>query len=1061
MAQTTAFTYQGRLDHTGSPANGSYDFRFTIYNAASDGSAISGSVTNDATVVSNGLFTVTLDFGSVPFDGSNRWLDIGVRTNGSGDTFTTLNPRQPITSAPYAITAARLSGTVPNGGIGGAYSNAVIFNNPANQFTGSFIGNGSALSNVNATTLGGLNANQFWKLAGNAGTAPGANFIGTTDGQPFELKVANDRVFRFEPALEVPNIVGGSRSNFVTPGVRGATIAGGGLPLYPNFIEADYGAIGGGTFHGVTGPWGTIAGGRDNRVHAESATIAGGFRNNIGTNAFVATIGGGVLNAIQTNVSAATIGGGDRNIISFTYGTISGGVLNRAEGGPAPTVGGGDQNVAGGHYTTVGGGRLNTAIGFTSTLGGGSGNMIETNADHATIAGGLNNRIQRLGFRGVIGGGQNNLIETNVFGGTIGGGTLNRIGTNSSYATIAGGSGNVISNGPVSFGPGAGTIGGGFQNYNSGWAATIAGGWQNIVTGTSDFIGGGTLNSVSNNNSAVVGGSLNTVLSERSIIGGGGNNTNQINSEFSVIGGGFQNVIRNDSGRSVIGGGYSNTISPAGFYATIPGGEQNSAAAYGFSAGRRARGNHTGAFVWADSTAADFPSTAANQFSVRASGGVRFVTSGAGVTLDGQPILSGTVSSGQITDGASLTEILDDDGPGSGLNADLLDGLDSTAFAPASHNHFGESWIGAANTGLSVTTTSSAPGVVAGILGRQGAGSGFGSVTPGGVWGDSEWGLGVLGTAALDGVLGWHTHSNSIGSGVRGFTASSGGRGVSGTAAATNGPTVGVSGEVRSPAGIGLYGLHNNTTGTSAGVHGDTHSTAGSAVGVLGQVTSTAPGGFSAGVRGINNGTGSLGIGVYGSHAGGGWGVNGTANSGIGVRGTSTSGAGLVGVSTSSNPIEAYSSTDREFYVSNTGSVFADGPYSGAGADFAELLPAKEGLEPGDVLVVDDAGQMTRSTEAAQENVVGVYSTQPGFLGGADENGNNAGKVPLAVIGVVPVKVTGENGAIKPGNLLVTSSTPGHAMKAGADRRVGTIIGKALTPFNGSSGVIQMLVVLQ
>ena len=123
--------------------------------------------------------------------------------------------------------------------------------------------------------------------------------------------------------------------------------------------------------------------------------------------------------------------------------------------------------------------------------------MIETNADHATVAGGLNNRIQRFSFRGVISGGETNVIETNVFAGTIGGGTFNRIGTNSSYATI-GGTLNVISNGPVSFGLGAGTIGGGYDNYNSGWAATIAGGWQNIVTGTSDFIGGGTGNSVSN-----------------------------------------------------------------------------------------------------------------------------------------------------------------------------------------------------------------------------------------------------------------------------------------------------------------------------------------------------------------------------------------------------------------------------------------------------------------------------------------------------------------------------------------------------------------------------------
>jgi hypothetical protein len=297
---------------------------------------------------------------------------------------------------------------------------------------------------------------------------------------------------------------------------------------------------------------------------------------------------------------------------------------------------------------------------------------------------------------------------------------------------------------------------------------------------------------------------------------------------------------------------------------------------------------------------------------------------------------------------------------------------------------------------------------------------------------------------------------------VEGRTLSTSGIGIRGLATAISGATYGVYGDADSPTGVGVYGKHDSTTGTAAGVQGDTDSTAVAAVGVLGQVTSTGPGGNSAAVRGINNGTGGNGIGVWGSHAGSGWGVYGTANSGIGVRGVSTSGPGVAAVSSTGNPFEAYSSgSDREFYISNTGSVFADGPYSGAGADFAELLPAKAGLEPGDVLVVDDDGQMTRSTEAAQENVVGVYSTQPGFLGGADENGDNAGKVPLAVIGVVPVKVTGENGAIKPGNLLVTSSTPGHAMKAGADRRVGTIIGKALAPFNGSSGVIQMLVVLQ
>ena len=62
---------------------------------------------------------------------------------------------------------------------------------------------------------------------------------------------------------------------------------------------------------------------------------------------------------------------------------------------------------------------------------------------------------------------------------------------------------------------------------------------------------------------------------------------------------------------------------------------------------------------------------------------------------------------------------------------------------------------------------------------------------------------------------------------------------------------------------------------------------------------------------------------------------------------------------------------------------------------------------------------------------------------------------------MVPVKVSAENGAIHPGDLLVASSTPGHAMKAGSDPSVGTVIGKALGSLENGTGVIQMLVMLQ
>ena len=75
FAQGSAFTYQGRLTDSGSPANGNYDLRFTLYDAISGGTILGGPVTNTVVGVSNGLFTVVLDFGAGPFDGNSRWLD--------------------------------------------------------------------------------------------------------------------------------------------------------------------------------------------------------------------------------------------------------------------------------------------------------------------------------------------------------------------------------------------------------------------------------------------------------------------------------------------------------------------------------------------------------------------------------------------------------------------------------------------------------------------------------------------------------------------------------------------------------------------------------------------------------------------------------------------------------------------------------------------------------------------------------------------------------------------------------------------------------------------------
>lgn len=111
-AQGTAFTYQGRLGSGGNPANGFFDITFSMWTNASGPAQVGATVTTNAVAVSNGLFTVALDFGN-QFPGADRWLEIGVRTNGGG-AFATLAPRQKLTPTPYAITSSSLSGTLAN-----------------------------------------------------------------------------------------------------------------------------------------------------------------------------------------------------------------------------------------------------------------------------------------------------------------------------------------------------------------------------------------------------------------------------------------------------------------------------------------------------------------------------------------------------------------------------------------------------------------------------------------------------------------------------------------------------------------------------------------------------------------------------------------------------------------------------------------------------------------------------------------------------------------------------------------------------------------------------------
>jgi len=393
-------------------------------------------------------------------------------------------------------------------------------------------------------------------------------------------------------------------------------------------------------------------------------------------------------------------------------------------------------------------------------------------------------------------------------------------------------------------------------------------------------------------------------------------------------------------------------------------------------------------------------------------------------------------------------------------NANLVGGQPAGAFAAISHSHLGETWTGQDNP-LTINGSFAGPSL---LVDNSGAGDGLF--------------VKAVGESGID------VRNNS---------------GYATIYAENSGPANTIYAQNYSQ----YASIYVNNTGTGNGVGID-----------------------SVGGNGIYAGNNSVYAAVYGKNAGagpGGWFTTYAGGSILVAEEEVTPGAFNV-----------------RFSVSRDGDVYADRAFNSNGADFAEMLPAAGGLEPGDVLVIGPQGTLQRSSTPNAATVAGIYSTKPGIVGGwnategaaagamqgatqgavqgaaavggnpagnrAPEDGSGdtkateavtsqasaetqpsviaapktaqpdpyavayaqQGKVPLALVGVVPVKVSAENGAIQPGDLLTTSTTPGHAMKATPVDlggipiyRPGTIIGKALTPLTEGTGVITVLVTLQ
>src|SRR5258706_8014540 len=155
FAQTTAFNYQGKLNDGGIPANGSFQMQFKLFDSLGGAGQIGSTIPDVPVTVNQGVFSVKLDFGSNALSGANRWLEIAVRHN-SGESYTTLSPREQIASSPYSVrtlSAASADNALSLGGLA------------ASQYL-QMSGNGSGLTNLNAgsITTGTLNNARLGEL---------------------------------------------------------------------------------------------------------------------------------------------------------------------------------------------------------------------------------------------------------------------------------------------------------------------------------------------------------------------------------------------------------------------------------------------------------------------------------------------------------------------------------------------------------------------------------------------------------------------------------------------------------------------------------------------------------------------------------------------------------------------------------------------------------------------------------------------------------------------------------------------------------------------------------
>lgn len=475
----------------------------------------------------------------------------------------------------------------------------------------------SILNYQGRVTVGGTNLTtnaalfKFALVNSNGSTAYWRNDGGTNAGEPATAVTVSVTQGLYATLLgdtTLPNMAAIPGGAFTNPNVnlRVWFSRGGTNPFILLAPDQRLGAAGY-ALRAATADSATVTNISGNLTVAGQLTVSGGvqstgpinLRGALGTNggqAGVNLIGGFSSNSVTGGAVGATVfGGGDLSGVAY-INTASGnfatvsGGLGNRSTSYAATVGGGETNLASGTNATVGGGQLNEATGTLATVGGGAQNWATGFA--STVAGGFDGTAE--GIYSTVSGGLSNSATGQAS--TVAGGLSNR-------ATL-----------------GFATVGGGEENFARTNYATVAGGYYNWAGGTASTVSGGYDGFASGNYSTVAGGDGNTA-------GGGG----------AVISGGQSNSA---SGTwSVVGGGLSNVVSAT--YATVPGGV-------------RSKATNAGSFVWSGDATVDTVSTNTNSFTVRATGGARFLTA---TNLAGVILGTGATAWAALSDSNVKTDV--------------------------------------------------------------------------------------------------------------------------------------------------------------------------------------------------------------------------------------------------------------------------------------------------------------------------------------------------------------------------------------------------------------------